>query len=1012
MATVKAGALPFRFGSSYTLDGYTFSGYSQVQEVVSETAGKLVLDGKLVYKSNDPDDAAAGGYKIRATLTISGPNKAGEFTVNYQIVDRETNQSILQFSNVKLNVNQADALLRAQTDDQLYDIFLHQNDTILGSALDDRVNVNRGVDLVEGRGGDDYLSGGGANTLDDGDGDDRITVYSGAGGAAIGGKGNDRIYSAGGADVDGGAGKDVIQQANRVKNSLAEVDGGGGDDTILIGRTELDQTDAVGDTIVSGGAGVDEFTIVASEDNTGDVVLKDFSPTSEKVYVEYEGPARTTEIWRDGAADLDENASTTALVEGLKLAARDLPLDIMQASRAALAEKTGIDYDPETRAEQADAKMAELNLRGYGVSGKVDAFLKLKIMTEALQKLRTSIEAEGFDSDNPVLHALFSGETGLVETSRGDVSLSIVHSPYYARDLLEVIQFEFEDGAQFVLGEYVSGAFDREHTRDWVLPNKDGYEEFILQSSDDYELTFEKFGSDVIASIEGQEFARFEDTKLSMLKAGKNVIAESPDDYIFPWETKLFSKTNYPVRYEEPIPIGDAHWTLRLDGSVETAPGEGLDRGVDIAQEMFDFEYAKNNALRADLGASNIPSDAGWYAFGSNRADDVVWSAPWKGTDGIAFFASGGDDEVSITPDNNRPVIFIDGGSGDDTIYGAGTIFGGRGHDHISFRVHQNQTNSGKQSLIAYGDEGNDVIGGSEVDDLIHGGDGDDEIFSDAAVKGDRVWGDDGDDEITAGDGNDTLRGGDGNDVISAGDGDDRAKGEAGDDLLMGGDGDDKLIGGDGMDELRGGAGRDLLWGGEDGDLYIIEDLLDVIKESNAYSGVDVALVRVDGHKVSRKVERTEVDLDTGVTVLGSAAKDEIHGGAGDDLIKGGGNSDAIFGGDGDDELRGQTGYDVLNGEAGDDVLVGGEGRDHYTGGEGADRFVLGEGSDLDRVWDFTSGEDVLDLRGFHLEDFAAFQALARVNNDGDTVVDFGDGDMLKIYGVDIAGIAEADVLL
>ena len=71
--------------------------------------------------------------------------------------------------------------------------------------------------------------------------------------------------------------------------------------------------------------------------------------------------------------------------------------------------------------------------------------------------------------------------------------------------------------------------------------------------------------------------------------------------------------------------------------------------------------------------------------------------------------------------------------------------------------------------------------------------------------------------------GNDTLGGGIGRDLLRGGSGDDRLNGSEGDDILVGGSGNDRLegwggrdilIGGSGADELHGGTGQDILIGG------------------------------------------------------------------------------------------------------------------------------------------------------------------------------------------------------
>jgi Ca2+-binding RTX toxin-like protein len=80
-------------------------------------------------------------------------------------------------------------------------------------------------------------------------------------------------------------------------------------------------------------------------------------------------------------------------------------------------------------------------------------------------------------------------------------------------------------------------------------------------------------------------------------------------------------------------------------------------------------------------------------------------------------------------------------------------------------------------------------------------------------------------------------------------------------------------------------------------------------------------------------------------------------------------SGDSLFGGNGNDYLESYFGNDTLNGGAGNDFLIGGMGRDTLTGGSGADQFVFSSTwhttiDAADRIIDFRSGEDKIDLSG------------------------------------------------
>ena len=106
------------------------------------------------------------------------------------------------------------------------------------------------------------------------------------------------------------------------------------------------------------------------------------------------------------------------------------------------------------------------------------------------------------------------------------------------------------------------------------------------------------------------------------------------------------------------------------------------------------------------------------------------------------------------------------------TAFGTDTIgfVGSGGNDVV--------TNLSNATLIAYGNDGNDLLRGNGNADQLHGGPGNDRL--EGGLGNDRLWGDAG---------NDALYGGEGNDTLSGGDGDDSLYGDRGDDVLDGGGG-------------------------------------------------------------------------------------------------------------------------------------------------------------------------------------------------------------------------------
>ena len=100
------------------------------------------------------------------------------------------------------------------------------------------------------------------------------------------------------------------------------------------------------------------------------------------------------------------------------------------------------------------------------------------------------------------------------------------------------------------------------------------------------------------------------------------------------------------------------------------------------------------------------------------------------------------------------------------------------------------------------GGAGDDTICGGRDNDVIHGGIGDDIIYGNEAA--DTLFGGFGNDDLRGGYWKDTLNGGPGNDVM---------RGGRGADILLGGSGNDVGYGNDGMDRLNGGSGNDQMFG-------------------------------------------------------------------------------------------------------------------------------------------------------------------------------------------------------
>ncbi len=356
-------------------------------------------------------------------------------------------------------------------------------------------------------------------------------------------------------------------------------------------------------------------------------------------------------------------------------------------------------------------------------------------------------------------------------------------------------------------------------------------------------------------------------------------------------------------------------------------------------------------------------------------------------------------------------------------------------------------------SFISGGD-GNDAIGSGNGNDTIDGGNGNDII---AAFGGnDSILGGNDADMIDAGDGADTVLGGLGNDLIQGGDGNDAIQGNEGADTLSGGNGADTLLAG------ASGDGPDSLAGGGDGDLYIVlgQHLPPQISDSGGNdtlsiegTGIDFRLppflgsvsgieainlagsgpghiLRLSSASIVALSDSTDelrvfgnggdrlelVDagwvrlgrfngFDTLANSVGNATVIASVGLVSEDLssfISGGSGNDVIDAGNGNDTIDGSNGNDIIAAFGGQDSIQGGNDADIIDGGDGADTIFGGDGND---TLDGGAGND--SLTG------GAGNDVFIVNSAGDVVRDTAGTDtvLLRAASISIVGVSVENVI-
>ena len=319
------------------------------------------------------------------------------------------------------------------------------------------------------------------------------------------------------------------------------------------------------------------------------------------------------------------------------------------------------------------------------------------------------------------------------------------------------------------------------------------------------------------------------------------------------------------------------------------------------------------------------------------------------------------------------------GGDGDDTVVGVGELHGGAGSDFLSVnRASFLDTGETAQILgtTLDGGDGDDFLQGDDlIASTMTGGTGDDTYYVYRAgdklvetatggydtvyttvdlkladnieavyafVPGDmhgfHITGNAQDNYISGNQGDDKLEGSAGNDTLY---------GDDGNDTLNGGTGNDVLTGGRGNDSLDGGAGADTMQGGAGDDVYVVDNIGNVVSEQTV-DGID------DGgnDRVLSSVSFT----------LGAFLESVTLTGAGNIDANGNNLQNNIYGNAGDNVLTGNGGNDKIKGGAGNDTLVGGTGNDWLQGGAGADHFVFSAAAvnGRDSIQNFEHGVDKL----------------------------------------------------
>jgi len=293
-----------------------------------------------------------------------------------------------------------------------------------------------------------------------------------------------------------------------------------------------------------------------------------------------------------------------------------------------------------------------------------------------------------------------------------------------------------------------------------------------------------------------------------------------------------------------------------------------LETGTEVNSVTVSYEAGTDLYTVVDSSA-NLTSNGKCMTVDAHRA-----TCPGTGIKTISVDTDALADSIAMDLSTIPSTVLanFDGGSGDDTVTGHGSLNGGSGNDRVVGSPMADSVRGGRgRDSVDGGDGPDDIAGGGSTDTLgypaarttpisvtIGSGDGDDGGAEDQGPGGrDTIHGDvesvigtAGPDLLAGDSSSETLIGGAGNDILSGNNGGDTLLGLEGDDLLVGGNGHDLLRGWLGADRLYGGPDGDRVSGGPDNDLVVGNRGQDILKGKG---GIDLLRAKDGAHDLKIK---------------------------------------------------------------------------------------------------------------------------------------------------------------
>lgn len=883
-------------------------------------------------------------------------------------------------------------------DDPLYHTTLKGDDFLFGGA---------GVDQLAGGGGNDYLDGGSENdALYGEDGDDILIGGSGAD-FLVGGRGNDTIYfNLKDQDILGGTQDegdkiilDVAQSEiqsvtaqtnesgvtgkvfiNLATGESAEVSNG------LMGRSDYSYTFADGSHILHSelmGTRLDSQVFIASEDTTlfGGKLAD---------YLEATGVADSTIYGGLGSDQLYGNQGNNSLYggNGNDYLYGDDGDDILDGGEGSdsLSGESGSDVYIINRDSGYDY------INNYDESlNKVDAILFASDISPTDIKIsRYSTGSLGNPDRHLILGVLGTTTTVQVQNYFNDNG----ESAY------KVEEIRFADGT---IWDYATVLAK------WTKTGTGGDDNLVGSNGEDRIEGLS--GNDIIQGSYGND----------------DLYGGEGDDYLYGGEGDdlLYGGDGNDVLYGEggfnKLYGGDGNDLLfggLLPTSVYGEGGDDILHGSNASDYLSGgvgadvlYGYVGNDTLHGNEGNDTLHGEAGNDHLYGGAGNDILIGG--DGSDSYWVYSGDGRDviyetsqstvdvdEVRINVASTQAVLERRGNDlvlifgGDDSITFAGWYeTDGQTIERIVFSngVQWNKSmiaslapteDSSLPGETVYGTSGNDNLIGTIRGDTLIGGLGDDTYVvnnvADVVIEN----ASEGIDTVLASVSyslNDNVENATLTGTVSY-----NLTGNALDNILIGNSGANILWGGDGNDSLNGMAGADTMIGGAGNDTYIVDNIADVVEESED-EGLDTVETSVS-YTLSANVEHLTLTGASAINgtgnaldniLIGNAAANVLSGGLGaDTMIGGAGNdiyivdnvSDVIVeaSGEGTDHVQSSVSYgladnvenltltgsgdingtgnglvNVISGNAGNNILDGGAGVDTLVGGAGDDTYIV-----------------------------------------------------------------------